>query len=96
MTSQIEALRTVSSVEAAQSESGLPLSESQVLAIADALAKGQGFLLDEYSTPTIEHKEGVWTVLFERKEAPASGPRGYFWVTVVDADGDAELRRGPW
>ena len=73
-----------------------PLTESEVINVADHEARLQGFEVDNYERPTVDHSNvrGRWTLFYSLKKSESgSESRASFSVTVEDKTGKAEIRK---
>lgn len=72
------------------------LSREEVIQIAEATARSEGFDIQRYSVTGCHYefarKDRTWTVFFELK--PLTPPGGHFAVSVDDQTKKATLMRG--
>jgi len=83
----------------AQQQSGkteAQLSKNEVVRIAEAKARSEGFDLQKYNMTGCHYefteKDHTWTVFFQLK--PPTPPGGHFMVSVDDQTKKATLMRG--
>jgi hypothetical protein len=72
------------------------LTEAEVISLADAEARIQGYNVDEYKRPKVDHSavKGKWALFYGLKEgADAPGNPGAFTVTVEDQTKKVEIRK---
>ncbi len=66
---------------------GPRLAQAEVIGLADAEARAQGYNLDEYRRPQPQYTEGTWSVSYDSKSVDANGMGGvgkHFSVSVDD------------
>jgi hypothetical protein len=72
------------------------MQQKEVVAIAEATAKAEGFDLTKYDMTGCHYQftkpDGTWTVFFQMK--PPTPPGGHFMVTIEDQTKKATLMRG--
>ncbi len=72
------------------------MQQKEVITIAEATAKAEGFDLAEYDMTGCHYQftnpDGTWTVFFQMK--PPTPPGGHFNVTVNNQTRSATLMRG--
>jgi hypothetical protein len=72
------------------------LTEAEVISLADTEARIQGYHVDEYQRPKVDHSavKGKWALFYGLKEgADAAGNPGAFTVTVEDKTKKVEIRK---
>jgi hypothetical protein len=82
--------------ETSTSRDNAPLSEAEAINIADTEARVQGFFLDDYQRPKVDHSavKGKWSLFYGLKEGSnAGGSGGAFTVTVEDKTKKVEIRK---
>ena len=73
-----------------------PLTESEAINAADREARLQGFEIDSYERPKVDHShvKGRWTLFYSPKNSEsASESPASFTVTVEDKTGKVEIRK---
>ena len=73
-----------------------PLTESEAISVADNEARLQGFQIDNYERPNVDHSQvrGRWTLFYSLKKAESgSESPASFSVTVEDKTRKAEIRK---
>lgn len=72
------------------------LAESEVLRIAEATVKSEGYDVDKYNRTGCHyefiHKDHTWTVFYELK--PPTPPGGHFMISIDDQTKKAKLVHG--
>jgi hypothetical protein len=79
------------------SRSGPRLTEAQVIGLADAEARTQGYNLDEYRRPHPQYAAETWSVSYDSKSVDANGMGGvgkHFSVSVEDKTKKASIVAG--
>ena len=79
------------------SASGPRLTEAQVIRLADAEARAQGYNLDEYRRPQPQYTAETWSVSYDSKSVDANGMGGvgkHFSVSVEDKTKKASIVAG--
>jgi hypothetical protein len=72
------------------------LTEAEAISLADAEARIQGYNVDEYQRPNVDHSavKGKWALFYSLKEgAEAQGNPSAFTVTVEDETKKVEIRK---
>jgi hypothetical protein len=72
-----------------------PLTETETIDLADTEARIQGYHLDDYQRPKVDHSavKGKWSLFYGSKEASAGESGGPFTVTVEDKTRKVEIRK---
>lgn len=78
--------------ETSTSRDNAPLTEAEVINLADTEARRQGAPLDDYQRPKVDHSavKGKWSLFYGLKEG---GSGGAFTVTVEDKTKKVEIRK---
>jgi hypothetical protein len=82
--------------ETSTSRDNAPLTESEVINLADTEARVQGYRLDDYQRPKVDHSEvkGKWSLFYGLKEGSSAGEEGGpLTVTVEDKTRKVEIRK---
>jgi hypothetical protein len=82
--------------ETSTSRDNAPLTESEAINLADTEARVQGYHLDDYQRPKVDHSEvkGKWSLFYGSKEQSNAGENnGPLTVTVEDKTKKVEIRK---
>jgi hypothetical protein len=81
--------------ETSTSTINAPLTETEAIDLADTEARIQGYHLDDYQRPKVDHSavKGKWSLFYGSKEASAGESGGPFTVTVEDKTRKVEIRK---
>lgn len=82
--------------ETSSSRESAPLMEAEAISLADTEARIQGYHLDDYQRPKVDHSavKGKWSLFYGLKEGSNAGSNGgTFSVTVEDKTRKIELRK---
>ena len=92
-TSEASAPKT--KAETSTSRDNAPLTETEAISLADTEARIQGFHLDDYQRPKVDHSavKGRWSLFYGLKEGSTGGENGPLTVTVEDKTRKVEIRR---
>jgi len=72
------------------------LTEAEAISLADAEARIQGYHVDEYQRPKVDHSavKGKWTLFYSLKQdADTQGNPSAFTVTIEDQTKKVEIRK---
>ncbi|MEY2601796.1 MAG: hypothetical protein QOJ36_1115 [Verrucomicrobiota bacterium] len=82
--------------ETSTSRDNAPLTESEAISLADTEARVQGYHLDDYQRPKVDHSEvkGKWSLFYGSKGQSNAGENdGPLTVTVEDKTKKVEIRK---
>jgi hypothetical protein len=82
--------------ETSTSRDNVPLTESEAISLADTEVRIQGYHLDDYQRPKVDHSavKGKWSLFYGPKEqSSAGGNSGPLTVTVEDKTKKVEIRK---
>jgi hypothetical protein len=78
--------------ETSTSRDNAPLTEAEAINLADTEGRVQGYHLDDYQRPKVDHSavKGKWSLFYGLKEG---GSGGTFTITVEDKTRKVEIRK---
>jgi hypothetical protein len=82
--------------ETSTSRDNAPLTESEAINLADTEARVQGYHLDDYQRPKVDHSEvkGRWSLFYGLKEGSDAGENGGpLTATIEDKTRKVEIRK---
>ena len=95
-TTSIPATSSEKSERRSSSVENVPLTEAEAISLADTEARVQGYSLDDYERPKVDHSKvkGRWTLFYGlKKTETGSGTPAALSITVEDKSRKVEIRK---